>query len=84
MATKGESVSHSVVSDSSRPHGLEPSRLLCPRNSPGKNTRVGSHSLLQENLPDPGIEPGSPTLQADSLPSEPAGKSHQYPELSEF
>ena len=26
-------------------------------------------------LPDPGIEPGSPTLQADSLPSEPPGKS---------
>ena len=27
------------------------------------------------NLPDPGIEPGSPTLQADSLLSEPSGKS---------
>ena len=27
------------------------------------------------DLPDPGIEPGSPTLQADSLPSEPPGKS---------
>ena len=25
------------------------------------------------DLPDPGIEPGSPTLQADSLPSEPPG-----------
>ena len=25
-------------------------------------------------LPDPGIEPGSPTLQADTLPSEPPGK----------
>ena len=25
-------------------------------------------------LPDPGIEPGSPALQADSLPSEPPGK----------
>ena len=31
--------------------------------------------LLQGNLPDPGIEPGSPALQADSLPSEPPGKS---------
>ena len=28
------------------------------------------------DLPNPGIEPGSPTLQADSLPSEPPGKSH--------
>ena len=26
------------------------------------------------DLPDPGSEPGSPTLQADSLPSEPPGK----------
>ena len=26
------------------------------------------------NLPDPGIEPGSPALQADSLPSEPPGE----------
>ena len=28
-----------------------------------------------EDLPDPGMEPGSPTLQADALPSEPPGKS---------
>ena len=28
-------------------HGLWPARLLCPCNSPGKNTRVGCHSLLQ-------------------------------------
>ena len=27
------------------------------------------------DLPDPGIEPGSPSLQADTLPSEPPGKS---------
>ena len=27
------------------------------------------------DLPDPGIKPGSPTLQADSLPTEPPGKS---------
>ena len=26
------------------------------------------------DLPNPGIEPRSPTLQADALPSEPAGK----------
>ena len=41
------SVSHSVVSDSLQPQGLQPNRLLCPWNSPGKNTEVGSHSLLQ-------------------------------------
>ena len=27
-----------------------------------------------EDLPDPGFEPGSPSLQADSLPFEPPGK----------
>ena len=28
------------------------------------------------NLPDPGIEPGSPALQADCLPTELSGKPH--------
>ena len=41
------SISCSVVSDSLLPHGLYPTRLLCPCNSPGKKTRVGCHSLLQ-------------------------------------
>ena len=59
-------------------HGLQPSRLLCPWDSPGKNTGVGSHALLQGNLPDPGIEPESPALQADSLPSESPGKPYIY------
>ena len=45
-----------------------------PWNSPGQNTRVGSHSLLQGNLPTSGMEPMSPTLQADSLPAESPGK----------
>ena len=40
-----ESVRRSVVSDSLRPRGLEPTRLLCPWNSPGKNTAVGCHFL---------------------------------------
>ena len=30
------------------------------------------------DLPDPGIEPGSPTLQADPLTSEPPGKAPNY------
>jgi len=37
----------SVVSDSSRPHGLQPTRLPRPWDSPGKNTGVGCHFLLQ-------------------------------------
>ena len=44
---ENESVSSSVMSDSLQPHGLQPSRLLCPWDSPGKNTGVGCHSLLQ-------------------------------------
>ena len=39
--------SRSFVSDSSRPHGLEPTRLLCPWDFPGKSTGVGRHHLLQ-------------------------------------
>ena len=34
-----------------------------------------------EDLPDPGIKPGSPALQAGALPSEPAGK-HVYMEAT--
>ena len=37
-------------------------------------SKVGSLSLLQGNLPNPGIKPRSPALQADSLPAEPQGK----------
>ena len=40
-------VSHSVMSDSLQSDGLQPTRLLCPLNSPVKNTGAGSHSFLQ-------------------------------------
>ena len=40
--------SRSVVSDSSRPHGLQPTRLLHPWDSPGKSTGVGCHCFLRE------------------------------------
>ena len=39
--------SRSVVSDSLRPYGLQPTRLSRPWDSPGKNTGVGCHFLLQ-------------------------------------
>ena len=64
------SESRSVVSSSLRPH-----RLYGPWNSLGQNTGVGILSLLQGNLPNPGIKPRSPTLQADSLSADPPGKS---------
>ena len=38
--------SRSVVSDSSWPHGLQPTRLLRPWDFPGKSTGVGCHCLL--------------------------------------
>ena len=46
------------------PHGLLPASLLSPWHFPSKNTGVGSHSLLHGNS-YPGIEHGSPVLQAD-------------------
>ena len=43
-----------------RPHGLQPARLLCPWDSPGKNTGVGCHALLQGIFPTQGSNPGIP------------------------
>ena len=103
-------LSRSVVSDSLWPHGLQPTRLLCPwisqarilewvampasRGSsqprvitnPGLPYRrrilyclshQGTPKILEwvaypfsRDLPNPGIKPGSPALQADSLPAE--------------
>ena len=37
----------SAMADSLRSHGLQPARLLCPWDSPGKNIGVGCHALLQ-------------------------------------
>ena len=44
-------VSHSVLPDSLPPHGLQPTKLLCPWNSPGKNTGMGCSFLLQVIFP---------------------------------
>ena len=41
-------------------HGLYPTRLLCPWDSPGKNTGVVCHSLLQGIFPTHGSNPGFP------------------------
>ena len=46
---------------------MQPHGLYSPWNSLGQNTGVGSLSLLQGGLPNPEIEPRSPTLQADSF-----------------
>ena len=48
----------SVVSESLQPHGPEPARVLYPWDSPGKNTGVGCHALLQGIFPTEGSNPG--------------------------
>ena len=51
--SESEGESHSVVSDSLRPHGM-----YSPWNSPGQNTGVGSLSLLRGIFPTQGSNPG--------------------------
>ena len=55
---KKKSESRSVLSNSWRPRGL-----FSPGSSPGQNTGVGSFFPSPGDLPNPGIEPGSPTLR---------------------
>ena len=43
-------------------------------DSPGKNTRMGCHALLQGTFPIQGLNPVLPTLQTDSVSSESLGK----------
>ena len=56
FAVKNENLS--VVSHILQPHWLWPARFLCPWNSPGKNTGVGSCSLLQGIFQTQGSDPG--------------------------
>jgi len=49
-----------------RPPALQADSLLSKLLGKPKNTGVGGLSLLQGNLPDPEIEPGSPALQVNS------------------
>ena len=51
-------LSFSAVSNSLSPHGLQPIRLLCPWDSPGKNTGIGCHNLLQGIFPTQGSNSG--------------------------
>ena len=53
-----ECFSHSVMSNSLQPHGLQLARFLCPWDFPGKNTGVGFHFLLQGIFPTQGSNPG--------------------------
>ena len=63
------------MSNSVRVHRLcSPSRLLCPWGFSRQEYWSGLPCPPPGDLPNPGIEPKSPALQADSLPAEPPGK----------
>ena len=69
-------LSHPVMSNSMWPRGLQPTRLLCPWNSPGKNTGVDCHFLLQGIFLTQGSNLCLLRLlhwQVDSLPSNHLG-----------
>ena len=67
-------LSHSVVSNSVWHHGLQPARLLCPWGFSRQENWRGLPCPHTGDLFNPGIKPMSPTLQAESLLSEPPGK----------
>ena len=48
----------SVMSDSLRPHGYSPPGSSVQGDSPGKNTGMGCHALLQGIFPTQGLNPG--------------------------
>ena len=56
-----------------QPRGLQPTRLLCPWDSPGKKTRVGCHFLLQGIFPTQGSNSSS-VLAGRFFTTHPAAK----------
>ena len=68
-------VSHSVISNSLQPLGLQPGSSV--HGILQARILVGEPFPSPEDLPDPGIEPRSPALPADSVLSEPPRKPKQ-------
>ena len=71
---ESESVSRSVVSDSTTPWTTVAHQALLSMEFSRQDYWTGEPFASPGDLPHPGIEPGSASLQADSLPSEPPGK----------
>ena len=67
-------LSCSVMSEFLWPHGLQPARLLCPWGFSRQEYGSGLSWPPPGDLPNPRIQPRSPTLQEDSLPYELPGK----------
>ena len=66
-------LSHSVVSNSLRPYGLQAARLPCAWGFSRQEYWSGLLCPPPGDLPNPGIKPRSPTLQSNLLPAEPPG-----------
>ena len=69
-------LSHSVVSNSLRPHGVYPAGLLCPWEFSKQENWSELPFPSPGDLPDQVIEPRFPALQADSLQSELQGNMY--------
>ena len=74
-------LSHSVVSDFLQAHRLQLARLLCPYRFSRQEYWRGLPRPPPGDLPNSGIKPRYPILQADSLPSEPPGKPLRHSRL---
>ena len=66
----------SVVSGSARPHRRQPTRLPHPWDSPGKNTGVGCHFLLQCMKSESEVAQSCPTLSDPMDCSLPGSSVH--------
>ena len=79
-------VSLSVVSNFLPPHGLEALQAPLSLGFSRQEHWSGLPFPSPGDLPNPGIEPGSPALQADSLPTKLQGKplNHRKNEISPF
>ena len=64
-------LSHSIMSDSLRSHGLQPIRHLCSWGFSRQEDWSGLPFPPPGDLPKPGVEPRSPALQVDCVPSKP-------------
>ena len=72
------------MSSSLQLHGLQPARLLCPRGLPRQEHRGGLPCPPPGDPPGPGIELGTPALQADSLPLSHQGSSNHLAKCQYF
>ena len=76
LRKKARKWSRLVVSDSLRPPELQPTRLLCPWDSPGKTTGLICHFLLQGIFPTQGLNLVLPHCRQTLYPLSHQGSPH--------